>query len=102
GFVGVEIAQAYATLGASVALVEAVPRLIAREEEFASEQVADGLRAHGVDVQLETKAVAVSRSDRKVRLELDGREALTGDELLVAVGRRPNTAELGLETVGLA
>ena len=102
GFVGVEMAQAYATLGASVALVEAVPRLIAREEEFASEQVADGLRAHGVDVQLGTKAVAASRGDRKVRLELDGGEELTGDELLVAVGRRPNTAELGLETVGLA
>ena len=102
GFVGVEMAQAYATLGASVALVEAVPRLIAREEEFASEQVADGLRAHGVDVRLGTKAVAASRGDRKVRLELDGGEELTGDELLVAVGRRPNTAELGLETVGLA
>jgi dihydrolipoamide dehydrogenase len=102
GFVGVEMAQAYATLGASVALVEAVPRLIAREEEFASEQVADGLRAHGVDVRLGTKAVAASRGDRKVRLELAGGETLTGDELLVAVGRRPNTAELGLETVGLA
>ena len=102
GFVGVEMAQAYATLGTSVALVEALPRLIAREEAFASEQVADGLRARGVEVQLGTKAVAASRGDRKVRLELDGGEALTGDELLVAVGRRPNTAELGLETVGLA
>jgi pyruvate/2-oxoglutarate dehydrogenase complex dihydrolipoamide dehydrogenase (E3) component len=102
GFVGVEMAQAYATLGATVALVEAVPRLIAREEEFASEQVADGLRAHAVDVRLGTRAVAASRGDRKVRLELDGGETLTGDELLVAVGRRPNTAELGLETVGLA
>jgi dihydrolipoamide dehydrogenase len=101
GVVGVEMAQAYATLGASVALVEALPRLIAREEEFASEEVADGLRARGVDVQLGTKAVAASRGDRQVRLELEGGEALTGDELLVGVGRRPNTTELGLETVGL-
>ena len=101
GVVGVEIAQAYAMLGASVALVEALPRLIAREEEFASDEVADGLRGHGVDVRVGTKAVAASRGDRQVRLEFEGGEALTGDELLVAVGRRPNTAELGLETVGL-
>jgi dihydrolipoamide dehydrogenase len=101
GAAGVEMAQAYATLGASVALVEAVPRLIAREEEFASDEVAEGLRAHGVDVHLGTEAVAASRGDRQVRLELEGGQALTGDELLVAVGRRPNTAEMGLETVGL-
>jgi dihydrolipoamide dehydrogenase len=101
GVVGVEMAQAYATLGASVAVVEAVPRLIMREEEFASQEVGDGLRAHGVDVHLGVKAVGASRGDRQVRLELEGDEALTGDELLVAVGRRPNTTELGLETVGL-
>jgi dihydrolipoamide dehydrogenase len=101
GVVGVEMAQAYASLGASVAVAEGLPRLIAREEEFASDEVADGLRAHGVEVQLGTKALAASRGDRQVRLELEGGNALTGDELLVAVGRRPNTAELGLETVGL-
>jgi dihydrolipoamide dehydrogenase len=101
GVVGVEMAQAYASLGASVAVAEGLPRLIAREEEFASDEVTDGLRAHGVEVQLGTKAVAASRGDRQVRLELEGGNALTGDELLVAVGRRPNTAELGLETVGL-
>ena len=101
GVVGVEMAQAYATLGASIALVEALPRLIAREEEFASEEVANGLRARGVDVHLGVKAVAASRGDRQVRLELEGGETLAGDELLVGVGRRPNTAELGLETVGL-
>ena len=101
GVVGVEMAQAYATLGASVAVVEAVPRLIIREEEFASEEVTDSLRARGVDVKLGSKAVGVSRGDRQVRLEVEGGETLAGDELLVAVGRRPNTAELGLETVGL-
>jgi dihydrolipoamide dehydrogenase len=101
GVVGVEMAEAYAALGASVALVEAVPRLIMREEEFAGDEVADGLRAHGVEVRLGSKAVGASRGERQVRLELEGGEALTGDELLVAVGRRPNTAELGLETVGL-
>ena len=101
GVVGVEMAQAYASLGASVALVEALPRLISREEEFASQQVTDGLRAHGVDVRVGVKATAVSRGVRKVRLELEDGATLSGDEVLVAVGRRPNTAELGLETVGL-
>ena len=102
GVVGVEMAQAYATLGASVALVEAVDRLIAREEEFASEEVAEGLRGAGVELHLGTKAIAVSRSERQVRLELEGGDALVGDELLVAVGRRPNTTDMGLEQFGVA
>jgi pyruvate/2-oxoglutarate dehydrogenase complex dihydrolipoamide dehydrogenase (E3) component len=101
GVVGVEMAQAYAALGASVALVEAEQRLIGREEEFASEHVAEGLRAAGVEIHVSAKATAVSRGERQVSLELEGGEGLAGDELLVAIGRRPNTAEVGLETVGL-
>jgi pyruvate/2-oxoglutarate dehydrogenase complex dihydrolipoamide dehydrogenase (E3) component len=101
GVAGVELAQVYATLGSSVALVEAVDRLIAREEEFASEEVADGLRGRGVDVRLRTKATGASRSERKVRLELEGGEALEGDELLVAIGRRPRTEDIGLESAGV-
>jgi len=101
GVVGVEMAQAYATLGASVALVESMPRPLAGEEEFAGEQVADGLRSAGVELHLGAKATAVSRGEKQVRLELEGGESLAGDELLVAVGRRPRTEELGLESVGL-
>ncbi len=101
GFVGVEMAQAYAALGASVAIVEALPRLIAREEEFASMEVEDGLRAAGVEVHLGAKATAVSRGEKQVRLELETGEALAGDELLVAIGRRPNTTDLGLEAFGV-
>jgi pyruvate/2-oxoglutarate dehydrogenase complex dihydrolipoamide dehydrogenase (E3) component len=100
GVVGVELAQAFASLGSSVALVESLPRLIAREEDFASEHVLDGLRAHGVDVRLGARATAASRGEQKIRLELEGGEALEGDELLVAVGRRFRTDGLGLETVG--
>ncbi|MDQ6915722.1 MAG: NAD(P)/FAD-dependent oxidoreductase [Actinomycetota bacterium] len=102
GVVGVEMAQAYAWLGASVAVVESEPRLIPREEPFASEEVADGLRAAGVEVRVGARATAASRGERRVRLELEGGDALTGDELLVAIGRRPRTDDLGLETVGLA
>ena len=101
GVVGVEMAQAYAALGASVAIVEALPRLIAREEEFASQDVEDGLRAAGVEVHLGAKATAVSRGEKQVRLELETGEGLAGDELLVAIGRRANTADMGLEAFGV-
>jgi len=101
GVVGVEMAQAWSTLGSDVALVEAAPRLIAREEEFASEEVAAGLRERGVDVRTETKATGVKAADGSVTLELEGGESLSGDELLVAIGRTPHTDDLGLETVGL-
>jgi pyruvate/2-oxoglutarate dehydrogenase complex dihydrolipoamide dehydrogenase (E3) component len=101
GVVGVEMAQAYSSLGASVAIVEALPRLIAREEEFASMEVEDGLRAAGVEVHLGAKATAVSRGEKQVSLELETGESLAGDELLVAIGRRPNTADLGLEAFGV-
>ena len=101
GVVGVEMAQAWSTLGSRVTLVEAVPRLIAREEEFASEQVAAGLRERGVDVRTGAKATEVSAGEGEVKLKLEGGRELAGDELLVAIGRRPHTDDLGVQTVGL-
>ena len=101
GVVGVELAQAWATLGSQVTLVEAASRLIGREEEFASQQVADGLRERGVDLRIGGKATEVARSDGEVTVSLEDGETVTGDELLVAIGRRPHTDDLGLDTVGL-
>ncbi len=103
GVVGVEMASAYASLGAKVTIVEALPRLIAGEEEFASGQVKDALEAAGVEVVAGTKATAVQRKDGvgPVTLELEDGRSFTGDELLVAVGRRPRTDALGLEELGL-
>jgi pyruvate/2-oxoglutarate dehydrogenase complex dihydrolipoamide dehydrogenase (E3) component len=101
GVVGVEMAQAYASFGSEVALVEAADRLIAREEPFASEDVEGSLREQGVDVRTGAKAVAVRAMDGVVEVELESGAVVTGDELLVAIGRRPNTVELGLESVGL-
>ena len=100
GVVGVELAQAWASLGSSVTLVEGLPRLIAREEEFASEQVEDALRAGGVDVRTGAKAVSVRR-DAEVTIELEEGTSASGAELLVAVGRKPLTQEIGIETIGL-
>lgn len=100
GVVGVELGQAWASLGSRVAIVEAVPRVLAREEELASRYVHDALTAHGVDVHTGSPAVSVERNGG-VRLTLENGTTLEGDELLVAVGRRPTTRDLGLETVGL-
>ncbi len=107
GVVGVEMAQAYASLGARVTLVEALERLIAGEEEFASELVREGLKRSGVEMILGVKARAARRElqegeDREtVTLELEDGRVLQAQELLVAVGREPRTDALGLESIGL-
>jgi len=102
GLVGCELAQAWSSLGSQVALVEAQPRLISGEEQFASELLLKSLRGRGVDVRVSTKATRAARGkDGQFVLTLDGEEQLGSDDLLVAVGRRPHTDGLGLETVGL-
>jgi pyruvate/2-oxoglutarate dehydrogenase complex dihydrolipoamide dehydrogenase (E3) component len=103
GVVGVEMATAYASLGAKVTIVEALPRLIANEEEFASDLLEDALEALGAEVVLGVKATAAQREQSKgpVTLELEDGRSFTGDELLVAIGRVPHTEDLGLEELGL-
>jgi pyruvate/2-oxoglutarate dehydrogenase complex dihydrolipoamide dehydrogenase (E3) component len=101
GVVGVELAQAWRTLGSRVTLVEAGDRVLPREEPFASEDVETALREHGVDIRKGAKATAVRSEDGEVVVELDSGDLIPGDELLVAVGRRPNTTDLGVETIGL-
>jgi pyruvate/2-oxoglutarate dehydrogenase complex dihydrolipoamide dehydrogenase (E3) component len=103
GAVGVEMACAYASLGAAVTLIESAPRLIVGEEEFASELVREGLEERGVSVLLGVSAVAVSREEPggTVVLTLESGASLRGAELLVATGRRPLSEGLGLESVGL-
>jgi pyruvate/2-oxoglutarate dehydrogenase complex dihydrolipoamide dehydrogenase (E3) component len=100
GVVGVELSQAWSALGSRVTLVHRGERLIEREEPFASSQVAAALREGGVDVRLEMSVAAVSRNGA-VSVTLEGGEVVEADEILVAIGRTPRTADLGLETVGL-
>jgi pyruvate/2-oxoglutarate dehydrogenase complex dihydrolipoamide dehydrogenase (E3) component len=101
GVVGVEMAQAYSSLGSDVTLIERGDRLIAREEPFASDDVEQSLREKGVDVRLGVSAAGVSAGGGEVTVELDDGGPVRADELLVAIGRRLNTDELGLDTVGL-
>ncbi|MDO8185422.1 NAD(P)/FAD-dependent oxidoreductase [Conexibacter sp. JD483] len=103
GVVGVEMAQAWAGYGTQVTLVEAGERLIAQEEQLASEQVADALRRRGVDVRLGARAAAARRepADAVSVLTLESGEELRAEVLVVATGREPRTDALGLESVGL-
>jgi pyruvate/2-oxoglutarate dehydrogenase complex dihydrolipoamide dehydrogenase (E3) component len=102
GPVGSELAQAWASLGVEVTLIEGAERLLGREEPFAGEEVATALhKRHGVDVRTGALARRVSASEAGVRVELDGGDAVEAAELLVAVGRKPRSAEIGLESVGV-
>ena len=100
GVVGVEMAQAWSSLGSRVTLVHRGDRLIEREEPFAGEQVATALREAGVDIRLETEVSRVSRNG-VVRVELDDGRPVEADEILVSIGRTPRSADVGLDTVGL-
>jgi dihydrolipoamide dehydrogenase len=118
GVAGVELAQAWRTLGSQVTILERSDRLLEREEPFAGDQVADSLRAQGVDVRLGASVTGVrvteaagasaaggagvaGASGRELELTLDGGPALAVDELLVAAGRRPQTDDIGIDNVGL-
>ncbi|MGY1617018.1 dihydrolipoyl dehydrogenase family protein [Geodermatophilus sp. SYSU D00691] len=99
GVVGCEMATAYRALGAEVTVVELGERLMPALEPEAGEAVAASLRDKGVDVRL---GVGVSRARREGEVVLTvGDEEVRGDEVLVAVGRRPKTVGIGVETVGL-
>ena len=104
GAIGAEMAQAFKRLGSEeVVVLEGADRLLAREEPFAGEELRAAFEAEGITVVTGVRMTAARRLGRDgpvVAILADGRE-FTGDEILVAVGRRPATAGLGLEHVGL-
>ena len=103
GPVGVELAQAWRSLGSEVVLVASGEHVLSREEPFAAEEVEAALREAGVDVRTRTRAQRVSRSpeDGTVTVGLEDGGEVAGDELLLALGRTPRTTGIGLDTVGL-
>jgi dihydrolipoamide dehydrogenase len=103
GAVGCEMAQCLRRLGSQeVTVLEGAPSLLGREEPFAGEELRAAFEAEGIRVVLGARLASVRReeSGSVVATLGDGGE-LTGDEILVATGRRPATAALGLESVGL-
>jgi dihydrolipoamide dehydrogenase len=101
GVVGVEMAQACSSLGSDVTLIERGDRLIAREEPFASDDVEQSLRENGVDVRIGVGASSVRAAGGEVTVELEQGGPVRADELVVAIGRRLNSDDIGVETVGL-
>ncbi len=101
GPVGAEMAQAVRRLGGDVALVEAAEHVLAREPKPLGDALGEVLRRDGIELHLGIHATAARREGEDYVLTLDGGRELRGDHLLVATGRRPRTAGLGLETAGI-
>jgi pyruvate/2-oxoglutarate dehydrogenase complex dihydrolipoamide dehydrogenase (E3) component/uncharacterized membrane protein YdjX (TVP38/TMEM64 family) len=104
GPIGCELAQAFARIGTMVTQVEMLPRLMIREDPEVSEMVTRRFRAEGVDVRVDTKAVACRIVEGEKRLVVehgDNEEEIAFDEILVAVGRVANTQGYGLEELGI-
>ncbi len=106
GPIGAELAQAFARFGTQVTMLEARDRILCPEEPEACEVVSRALRADGVEIRAGADVTAVRHhggpGDATGVFEVDaGGETLSAQRLLVATGRRPNLADVGLETVGL-
>src|SRR5215213_8005776 len=101
GPVGVEMAQAVRRLGGEVVLVEGAERVLGREPVPLGEALGEVLRRDGVELVLGAHTNAARRDGEDYVLELDDGRKVRGDRLLVATGRRPRVADIGLETVGI-
>lgn len=105
-YIALEFAQMYRRFGSKVTVVERGARLIAKDDEDVSAEVKKVLELEGIDVRLGTKALRVDRSGGRVTLVVDGGKGkeearVEGSHLLVAVGRMPNTDDLGLDRAGI-
>lgn len=104
-YVGLEFGQMYRRFGSEVTIVEMASRLIKREDEDVSEAIRKILENEGVAIRLDAECIAVEKDGDKVAVNLDcstGDKRVVGSHLLLAVGRVPNTDDLGLENSGVA
>jgi pyruvate/2-oxoglutarate dehydrogenase complex dihydrolipoamide dehydrogenase (E3) component len=101
-YIALEFAQMYRRFGAPVTVVERGPRLASREDEDVSAAIREILEAEGIDVVLDADDVRISQSDKGFQLTPGaGAAPIQGSHLLLAVGRRPNTDDLGLAAAGV-
>ncbi|MGB3269932.1 MAG: FAD-containing oxidoreductase [Rhodanobacter sp.] len=99
-YIGLEYAQMHRRFGAEVTVVEKGPRLIGREDEDVSEAVRDILEGEGIDIRTGVGDIAFSRDGESIEVSVDG-DRIACSHVLVAVGRVPNTSDLGLDRAGV-
>ncbi len=101
-YIALEFAQMYRRFGAEVTVIEKGPRLTSREDEDVSEAIREILDAEGIHVVLGADAMSFAKQRNGFTVTpRDGAEPISGSHLLVAVGRQPNTDDLGLEAAGV-
>lgn len=103
-YIGLEFAQMYRRFGAEVTVVEMGRNLIGREDEDVSAAVRDILEAEGINVRTDASCIGMARRGGKVALTAScepGEDEILGSHVLLAVGRKPNTDDLGLEAAGV-
>jgi pyruvate/2-oxoglutarate dehydrogenase complex dihydrolipoamide dehydrogenase (E3) component len=103
-YIGLEFAQIYRRFGSEVTIIEMAPLLITREDPDVSQAVADILTGEGIDVRVNAKCLTVARHADGVAVTVEctqGPPQIVGSHLLLAVGRRPNTDDLGLDQAGV-
>jgi pyruvate/2-oxoglutarate dehydrogenase complex dihydrolipoamide dehydrogenase (E3) component len=103
-YIGLEFGQMYRRFGSQVTIVERGPRLIKRDDEDVSQTVREILENEGINIRLNAECMAAEKIEDKIRVKLDcekGDKAVTGSHLLLAVGRVPNTHDLGLDKAGI-
>ncbi|MFD6057409.1 dihydrolipoyl dehydrogenase [Rhodococcus wratislaviensis] len=96
GVIGVEFASIWASLGAAVTIVEALPRLVAAEDEWSSKQLTRALRKRGITIMTGTRFAKAVQDESTVSVTVESGDTMEADLLLVAVGRGPRTAGIGL------
>jgi pyruvate/2-oxoglutarate dehydrogenase complex dihydrolipoamide dehydrogenase (E3) component len=104
-YVGLEFAQMYRRFGSEVTIVERGSRLIAREDEDVSEAVREILAAEGIQTRLNAKCISLAKRNGQIAIGLEcdeGSPEVLGSHILLAVGRTPNTNDLGLDQAGIA
>jgi pyruvate/2-oxoglutarate dehydrogenase complex dihydrolipoamide dehydrogenase (E3) component len=104
-YIGLEFAQIYRRFGSAVTVVEMAPRLIAREDPDVSAAVKDILEAEGIAVRLGAECIRFEPRGTDIAVGVnchEGEPEVVGSHVLLAVGRRPNTGDLGLDKAGVA
>jgi pyruvate/2-oxoglutarate dehydrogenase complex dihydrolipoamide dehydrogenase (E3) component len=104
-YIGLEFGQMYRRFGSEVTIVEMGPRLIGREDEDISEAVRQILEAEGIQIRLNAKCISLAKHDSRIAVGIrcdEGPPEVLGTHVLLAVGRTPNTHDLGLDRAGVA